>query len=397
MGFDVARVRGLIPALGDGWIHLDATAGMQAPEQVVSAITTALRAPGSVPGGPFAASGLAAEVEDAARRAVADLVGGDPRGVVLGPNRAALLSRLADAVGQTWTLGDEIIVSRLDDVANVAPWVRNAQRRGAAVLRAEIDLVSCELPAWQFDELLDGTTRVVALTAASGEVGTGVDVAAVAERTQVGGALLVVDVAAAAAYGPVDLGDLGADVLALDAAAWGGPQVGALVFRVPALLDRLVSCSLDPAARGPHRLELGPLPSPQLAGLTASIEHLADLDDTASGSRGERIRASMTAVRSHQAELLEELLDDLRDTAVTVLARPPRRVPQLSFTHPATASAVAEHLARRGICAFADPGERGVLAHLGVGEAGGVVRIGLAHYTTRAETGALVAALTELD
>ena len=44
MAYDVARVRGLIPAVGDGWIHLDATAGMQVPDQVVSAMTTAFRA-----------------------------------------------------------------------------------------------------------------------------------------------------------------------------------------------------------------------------------------------------------------------------------------------------------------------------------------------------------------
>jgi len=28
MAFDVASVRGLFPALGDGWVHLDAPEGM---------------------------------------------------------------------------------------------------------------------------------------------------------------------------------------------------------------------------------------------------------------------------------------------------------------------------------------------------------------------------------
>lgn len=44
MAFDVARVRGLISALGDGWVHLDATAGMSPPENVVSAVSSAFRA-----------------------------------------------------------------------------------------------------------------------------------------------------------------------------------------------------------------------------------------------------------------------------------------------------------------------------------------------------------------
>lgn len=397
MAYDVARVRGLIPAVGDGWIHMDATAGMQVPDQVTAAMATAFRAPHSVPGGVFPASGMASELEYEARDAIADLVGADPDGVVLGPNRAVLLDRLAEAVGHTWILGDEVVVTRLDDTANVTPWVRTAQRRGAAVRRAEIDLESGELPVWQFDDLLDSTTRVVALTAASGELGTCVDVAAVAERTHDIGALLVVDLATAAAFAPLDLADLGADVVALDAAAWGGPQVGALVFRVPALLERLPSVSLDPAARGPQRLELGAHCYPVLAGLVASVEHLAALDDTLTGPRRDRLLGSMAALETYHTALLDELVEDLLDADVTVLGWSERRVPRLSLTLPAKAPEVVEHLAERGICAFADPGTTGVLASLGAAEAGGAVRIGLAHYTTRAETGALVSALTELS
>jgi cysteine desulfurase family protein (TIGR01976 family) len=399
MAFDVARVRGLVPALGDGWVHL--TPGMQCPERVLSAITTELRVPRALPGGLFPASVHAAEVEDAARRAVADLVGGDPHGVVLGPGPAVLLHRLAEAVGETWILGDEIVVSRLDDVANVVPWVRNAQRRGVTVRWAEIDVETCELPVGQFDRLLGRTCRVVALTAACGQVGTCPDVAAVAQRTRDSGALLVVDLSTAAPFGPVDLEALGADVVALDAAAWGGPQVGALVFRAPALLDRLTSCALDPAARGPRRLELGPPPMSQLAGLVASVDHLAALavpagPEAGPGSRRDCLLASMAALRAHQCGLLDELLGDLLHTGVTVLGSPDRRVPLLSLTHPVKASDVADHLAQRGICVLADRGEQGVLAHLGAADAGGVVRIGLAHYTNRAETGALVSALAEL-
>ncbi|HEX4703237.1 MAG TPA: cysteine desulfurase-like protein, partial [Pseudonocardiaceae bacterium] len=56
MALDVARIRGLFPALGDGWTHLDAPAGMQIPEQVATAVSMALRAPVSGPGGVFPAS-----------------------------------------------------------------------------------------------------------------------------------------------------------------------------------------------------------------------------------------------------------------------------------------------------------------------------------------------------
>ena len=47
MAYDVARVRGLIPSLGDGWIHLDPQAGMQIPDAVSRTVSTAFRASAS--------------------------------------------------------------------------------------------------------------------------------------------------------------------------------------------------------------------------------------------------------------------------------------------------------------------------------------------------------------
>ncbi|MGD9527172.1 MAG: aminotransferase class V-fold PLP-dependent enzyme, partial [Pseudonocardia sp.] len=159
MSLDVGRVRGLVPALGDGWVRFDATAGMQVPEQVVSAVTAALRAPCAAPGGVFPASRRAAEIDEEARAAVADVVGADPAGVVLGPHPAVLLGTLADALSEGWQLGDEVVVSRLDEAAYVAPWLAAARRRGTAVRWAEIEIETCELPTWQVAELLDAPVR----------------------------------------------------------------------------------------------------------------------------------------------------------------------------------------------------------------------------------------------
>lgn len=398
VSLDIGRVRGLVPALGDGWVRFDALAGMQVPEPVVSALTAALRAPHAAPGGAFPASQRAAAVEDEARAAVADLVGADPSGVVLGQHPAVLLGHLADALSAGWQLGDQIVVSRLDEAAHVAPWVIAAQRCGVDVRWAEIEIETCELPCWQYDELLDGPVRVVAVTAASAQVGTRPEIAEITERVRAAGTLSVVDLTAAAAYGSQDIDALGADVVALDATAWGGPPVGALVFREPARLDELPARSPDPSARGARRLELGPLPSAQLAGLTASIEHLAQLDEAAAGTRRERLRTSMTALEDHQAQLLSDLLDGLWASPVSVIGRPARRVPLLSLTHDAVKPAdAAAHLAERGFCVFADAGDQGVLAHLGSAEIGGVLRVGFGHYTTRGEVAALVEALTSLS
>jgi cysteine desulfurase family protein (TIGR01976 family) len=398
MALDVARIRGLFPALGDGWIHLDAPAGMQIPEQVATAVSMALRAPVSGPGGVFPASQRAQAIVDAARRAVADLVGAEPAGVVLGPSAAVLLARLADALGAGWLIGDEVVVSRLDHPSNTAPWQQAAQRCGGIARWAEVDIETCELPAWQYDELVTARTKAVAITAASGAVGTRPDLHRIAETARHAGALVIVDASSAAPFLPVDMATLGADIVVLSASAWGGPPVGALVFRDPALIDRLPSCSLEPGAKGPERLELGPHPYPLLAGLVASVDYLGELDDAAAGPRRERVLTSMGSMKAYQAGLLAGLISELRSLRhVMVIGDAMRRVPVFAFAVAGVrAEDAVEHLAKRGICAFADNGHNGVFAALGVGEVGGAVRVGLAHYTNTGEVDQLIRGIDEL-
>ncbi|RZS45100.1 cysteine desulfurase family protein (TIGR01976 family) [Herbihabitans rhizosphaerae] len=398
MAFDVARIRGLIPALGDGWTHLDAPAGMQVPEQVATAVSTALRAPVSGPGGVFPASQRAEAIVDAARRSIADLVGCDPAGVVLGPNPAVLLQRLADALGSGWVIGDEVAVSRLDSQENIAPWLRAAQRAGATVRWGEIDIETCELPAWQYENLVNHRTKLVAVTAASGVVGSRTDLSKITGLAEDTGALVVVDASAAAPYVPLDIAAMGADVIAVSATAWGGPAVGALAFADPGLLDRLPLCSLDPTARGPERLELGPHAYPLLAGLVASVDYLAMLDEAATGPRRERLITSLGSAKSYHAGLLAKLIGELRGLRhVMVIGDAMRKIPAVAFTVGGVkASDAVEHLADRGICAFADETASGVFAALGVSEVGGAVRVGLAHYTTAVEVDQLVGASAEL-
>ncbi|HEX6359422.1 cysteine desulfurase-like protein [Actinophytocola sp.] len=398
MAFDVAAIRGWFPALGDGWIHLDAPAGMQVPEQVATAVSTALRAPVSGPGGVFPASQRAEAIVDAARRAIADLVGCDPAGVVLGPNPAVLLQRVAEAVGAGWVIGDELVVSRLDHQQNIAPWLGVAQRAGATTRWAEIDIETCELPAWQYEGLINHRTKVVAVTAASGVVGTRPDLNKITALAREAGALVVVDASSAAPFVPMDIKAMGADVVAVNASAWGGPTVGALAFADPGLIERLPACSLSPNQSGPGRLELGPHAYPLLAGLVASVDYLASLDDAATGTRRERIQTSIGSAKSYQAGMLGKLISELRGLLhVTVIGDAMRRIPALAFTvAEVKASTAIVHLADRGVCAFADDVPSGVFAALGVAEVGGAVRVGLAHYTTSVEIDALVEAVAAL-
>lgn len=398
MAFDVARIRGQFPALGDGWIHLDGDAGTLLPEQVASAVCSAVRAPLAAPGGSFPSARRTEHIAGAARQAVADLAAADPAGVVLGPSSAVLLDRLAGVLGQQWRTGDEVVVSRLDAETNIIGWQRAAQQAGAVLRWGEVDIETCDLPAWQYENIVGERTRVVAVTAASGSVGTRPDLATVVKIARRTDALVVVDASHAAGYVPINFDALDADVIAFSGRSWGGPDSGALVFRDPAVLDRLPAAAADESARGPLRLELGPQAYPQLAGLAASVDYLAALDDAATGARGVRVATSLRSLVDHHEVLLEQLYSELTPLQhVEVIGNAREHIPVLAFTvRGHRAGEVTEHLAGRGVCAHAESGTSGLLASLGVGEVGGAVRVGLAHYTNSVEISRFTSALAEL-
>lgn len=171
MAYDVARVRGLHPSLGDGWVHFDAPAGMLIPDSVATTVSTAFRRSGASTVGAHPSARRSAAVLDAARVSVDQIGHRFTGGVVLGADRAVLLSLLAEASSSRAGLGYEVIVSRLDDEANIAPWLRAAHRYGAKVKWAEVDIETGELPTWQWESLISKSTRLVAVNSASGTLG----------------------------------------------------------------------------------------------------------------------------------------------------------------------------------------------------------------------------------
>lgn len=397
MAYDVARVRGLHPSLGDGWVHFDAQNGMLVPDSVATTVSTAFR--GSMPTavGPHPSARRSAAVLTAARQAVADLVNADPRGVVLGADRAQLLTSLAEASSSRVGLGYEVVVTRLDDEANIAPWLRAANRYGAKVKWAEVDIETGELPSWQWEGLIDKPTRLVAIASASSTLGTVTDLSEVTKLTHEVGGMVVVDHSAAAPYRLIDINEIDADVVALNAVPWGGPPIGALVFRDPSVIDSLASVSLNPQATGPARLEVGLHQYGFLGGVVASIEYLSNLDDTASGSRRERLAVSMQSAGAYLDRLFEYLVASLRSLPlVMVIGRPESQIPVLSFVvRDVPAERVVQRLADNGILAISNASSR-VLDVIGVNDIGGAVTVGLSHYSTGAEVDQLVRALASL-
>jgi cysteine desulfurase family protein (TIGR01976 family) len=398
MGLDVSAIRAAYPALADGYAYLDGAAGTQVPSSVIQAIGVAYAGGIGNSGGAFPASARSDAITAECRRAVAALTGGEPDGVILGPNMTTLTYRMAATLARDWRPGDEVIVSRLDHDANVRPWVQAAARAGATVRWAQIDAATGELPAAQYAELLSPRTRLVAVTAASNILGTRPDVAAITAAARAAGALSYVDGVHATPHGPVDIRALGADFYATSAYKWSGPHIGAVVAD-PARLDTLHPDKLVPAPdEGPGRFERGTLPFADLAGVAAAVDHLAALASPAPGTLRERVVASMTAVQAYEHDLFAGLLGGLDAMEhVTTYGKAARRTATAYFTVAGhTPRQVAEYLAGRRVNVWSGDNYAWEPAGaLGLRD-GGAVRAGLVHYNDQSDVARLLDGVADL-
>jgi cysteine desulfurase family protein (TIGR01976 family) len=393
--YDVAAVRAHFPALTAGYAHFDGPGGSQVPAPVADAVARTLVAPLANRGRVTAAERTADDIVVAARRAVADLLGADPGGVVFGRSMTQITFDVARTLAATWEPGDEVVVTSLDHDANVRPWVLAAEAVGARVRWAELDPATAELPADAVADVLSARTRLVAVTAASNLLGTCPPVRAIADLAHDVGALTYVDGVHAAAHLPVHVEALGADFFACSPYKFLGPHCGVLAA-APALLEGLRPQKLLPSPDVvPERFELGTLPYELLAGTTAAIDFLAGFGS--GDTRRDRLVTGLGAVGTHEDRLRARIEDGLaRLPGVTVLSRAVHRTPTLLVTfadrEPAAAYAF---LAERGVHAPAgtfyaiEPSRR-----LGLGDTGGL-RIGLAPYVDDTDVDRLLAGLRE--
>jgi cysteine desulfurase family protein (TIGR01976 family) len=398
MNYNVAAVRAHFPALDEGAAHFDGPGGSQSPARVADAVADVLRSAVANKGTVTAAERRATAIVDAARAAGADLVGGDPAGIVFGRSMTQLTYDFARTLAKTWGPGDEIVVTRLDHDGNVRPWVRAAAAAGATVRWASFDPASGVLTPDDVAKVLSPRTRLVALTAASNLLGSRPEVATVAATAHSVGALVYVDGVHYTPHAFVDVEALGADFYVCSPYKFLGPHLGMLAA-APALLEELRPDKLLPASDiVPERFELGTLPYESLAGTTAAIDFLADLAP-GSGDRRTRLAASFEALEQHESVLLSQLDSGLAQVAgVTRFGDPDRvRTPTTLFTVEGVAPAeVYRGLAERGVNAPAGTFYAYECARvLGIEETG-AVRAGIAPYTDKSDVDRLLDAVADL-
>jgi selenocysteine lyase/cysteine desulfurase len=232
---------------------------------------------------------------EAARDAVAELLGSDPERTLLGPGATFWLNTV---LASRLRPGDRVVTSALEHNAVMRPLRRLERERGL-----EVVVVTGSDPGGVPDAeafraaVAAAPTALVPLSHASNEIAAAVTPAPV-----------LVDGAQTAGSLPLDLGRLGvaACVCSGHKGLLGPPGVGVLLLAEGFTVEPLVSGGTGSRSESeempehlPDRLEAGTPNGPGIAGLGAACRWLAD--------RG------VAAVAEHEGRLVHRLADGLRE------------------------------------------------------------------------------------
>lgn len=410
--FPIDAVRAQFPALSDqadrpAPIFFDAPGGTQVCRGAIDHMVAHMARGTANSGGGFVTSVETDAISEQAHRAMADLLGGHPDDIAFGPNMTSLTLAVSRAISRDWARGDSIVLSRLDHDANVSPWLMAAADRGVEVRWIDFDPASGRLILDQLSGLIDGTTRLITVGAASNSLGTINDIPAIvaAARAQ-SRALVIVDAVQSVPHVVTDVTAMGCDLLACSPYKFFGPHQGVLWGRRE-VMQRISAYKVRPAADGPgaRRFETGTPSFEGQAGVLGTVEYLASLAHEVAvdvpADRRSALNAAMRAIEQYEHALGTHFLNGLAAIAGVRLFGPPTmdgRVPTFALTIDgvAPADAVAA-LSAAGINAWAghfyavEP-----VTRLGLMDRGGLIRIGLCHYSTVGEVDRTLSVLSDI-
>ena len=250
------------------------------------------------------------------------------------------LNLLAYGLEETFSAGDEIVISALEHHANLLPWQQLARRKALKLVVLPLDPLG-EVDLHQAATLIGPRTRLLAVSQLSNVLGRWQPVHELLELARAHGALTVIDGAQGAVHGRHDMQAMGCDFYVCSSHKLYGPDgVGVLYGRRAALAQlrhwqfggEMVqqadyhSASFRPAPLG---FEAGTPPIAGVIALGATLDYLGGLD--------------AAAVSGHEAALHLKLLAGLaaRD-GIQLLGAP--QVALASFTVDGVHSGDLAHL-----------------------------------------------------
>ncbi|KUR78214.1 aminotransferase class V-fold PLP-dependent enzyme [Novosphingobium sp. FSW06-99] len=301
---------GLLTPDGARWHYLDSAATAQKPDVVIDAVARALGPDyATVHRGLYARSAEMTLAYEAARRAVAALIGGAEHEVVF--TRGA--TEAINLVAQSWGVanlkpGDRILLSVLEHHSNIVPWQLIRDRTGIAIDVCPLtDDGAIDLDA--AERMLTPAHKLVAFAHVSNVLGSVLDVRRAVALAHGVGAKILIDGCQAVARLPVDVAALGCDFYAFSAHKLYGPTgIGALWARADLLdamppwqgggsmIDR-VTFEQTTWAPAPQRFEAGTPAIAEAIGFAAAAQFVAD--------------NGLAAIHAHETALVASARDAL--------------------------------------------------------------------------------------
>ncbi|MEM6895849.1 MAG: cysteine desulfurase-like protein [Pseudomonadota bacterium] len=396
---DQAFVRTQFPALGRGQVFLDNAGGSQIAKPVVERLTEFLYGANVQTGASYAASARAGALVAEGRAALATLLNASrPEEVIMGATSTQLFDQLARALVQSWSPGDEVIVTNFDHQAHITPWARLADH-GIVVKEWSLRPGSHVAELEDLADLLTERTRLVAVTHASNIFGTINPIPQMAKMVHAAGAQISVDGVAYAPHRAIDVQALDVDFYGFSIYKVYGGHFAALYGRYDALLAAgSVNHDFIPNDKLPQKMEPGNA-SHELAyscaGVLAYLEALAQAHGSNATGRP-AVEAAFDLIAEHEEQLSTKFLDYLASRKdVTLYGEPSpdkaARVPTISFTLDGKSSrAVVEGTDATGIgIRWGDFYSRRLIEALGLLPEG-VIRVSAVHYNTEDEFDALI-------
>ncbi len=396
-------VRQQFPALAGDWIFFDNAGGSQTLQRVVDRISEFLLTSDVQLGASYGVSQLAGERVAEGAQAIATLINAaDPSEVVMGSSTSLLMRILSLCLGQTFSPGDEVIVTNCDHEANIGCWV-DLQKHGIVVKTWALNPVTFTLELSDLESLLTPRTRLVAVTHASNVLGTINPIRAIADLVHAHGALICVDGVAYAPHRLVDVQALDVDFYAFSFYKVYGPHYAVLYGKRDQLLAMPgINHFFIGATDIPYKFQPGNVNFELSYGLVGLCDYLSDLahqhygDRTAPGLRMQMVQA-FDLISQYEQVLSDRLLSYLRTKSnVQIIgnsnADQTLRVPTISFVVDGVDSATIppkidpHHIGIR----YGDFYAKRLIQDLGLTDRNGVVRVSMVHYNTVAEIDQLV-------
>ena len=291
-------------------IYLDFNATAPPYPEVVETVARTLA---DVPGNPSSVHAFgqrAKAVLDDARIRVAGLIGADPAEVVFTSGGTEANNAALRGAAEVAALGGRrhLITTGIEHESTINT-VRALEKHGWTVALLPTDHTGILTPA-ALEEALTDTTAIVSVMHANNEIGTIQPIAALAAIARRRGAVFHTDAVQSCGKIPVNVRDLGVDLLSLSAHKFGGPKgVGALWIRRGVRLAPYAT-----GGRQERNRRAGTENVPGLAGMGVAAEIARD-----------GLTAYGPAIAALRDQLEHMILTTVPGTVVN--GRPDRRVP----------------------------------------------------------------------